>query len=227
MADLTSTQHDTTGTTGNYPTWGTTTGENSPWNVEGFLPSNMFNSSEAINSDKRTFQMQQQSQAYNSAEAQKARDWEERMSNTAMQRSVADYQKAGFSALAALGGGSASTPNVAAAHSAASGSRGGARDSAGPTLLSGILNLVGGLITSGMSSAAKIAVSAANNATKSDIADRTIASKKAFMEAAASNSHSSSALKDAQATIANMWASEYFERGLGDGFYHGPNHRKR
>lgn len=55
---------------------------------------------------------------YNKTEAQKNRDWQEYMSNTAMQRAVKDYEAAGLSPammFAGSGGNSASTPSGSSA----------------------------------------------------------------------------------------------------------------
>lgn len=54
---------------------------------------------------------------FNSAEAQKQRDWETEMSNTAYQRAYADMQKAGLNPNLAGGSGGASTPAGSAATS--------------------------------------------------------------------------------------------------------------
>ena len=61
-------------------------------------------------------------QNFNAQEAQKQRDWEERMSNTAHQRELQDFKAAGINpAITAMGGNGAATPNSAAASSGYSG----------------------------------------------------------------------------------------------------------
>lgn len=160
MADLLTNVSGSGGASNGYGTWGSQDVSN-PWGVNGFTFTNAYNSAEAINADRRAFQMQQQAQAYNSSEAVKQRDYEKMMSDTAVQRSVGDYKAAGFSPLAALGN-SASTPSGAVAHSESGG--GHAAHASNSGLLGGVLSLIGSLITKGMSSAAKVAASASSAA---------------------------------------------------------------
>ena len=56
-----------------------------------------------------------QQYAYNSAEAEKSRNWQEQMSNTSYQRAVEDLKKAGLNPVLAAFNGGASTPTGATA----------------------------------------------------------------------------------------------------------------
>lgn len=85
---------------------------------------------------------------FNSAEAQKSRDFQERMSNTAYQRAVADMQKAGINPILAFQQGGSSAPSGASA-SSGSGSASGSNfkgSSSSSDILQGLLKVIAGLI---------------------------------------------------------------------------------
>lgn len=94
------------------------------------------------------------SNEFSAAEAQKSRDFTERMSNTSYQRAVEDMQKAGINPVLAYSQGGASTPSSATASSSGAGSAGnrsryGSTDSKSSgfmELLSDMFGLIGGFL---------------------------------------------------------------------------------
>ena len=81
---------------------------------------------------KRQLELLQLENAFNAREAQKSRDWQERMSNTAYQRASEDLRKSGFNPALILGASGASTPVGATARSS---SKSGTSTSANATAL--------------------------------------------------------------------------------------------
>lgn len=94
------------------------------------------------------------SQLYNTAEAEKNRQWQTQMSNTAFQRQIKDLKNAGYNPLGLIGGSGATVGSSATAHSQA-GSSPSANATGVPYMHSA--SNVGGTISMLVSSASQLA----------------------------------------------------------------------
>lgn len=107
--------------------------------------------------------------AFNASEAQKQRDWEERLANSAYQRAVADMSKAGLNPYLAYSQGGSATPSGSAASSGTGVALRSGQQFA--QLLGNVIGLLSNLAATGVRSATQVATTKSINANRIAVAD--------------------------------------------------------
>lgn len=101
----------------------------------------------ANNAYFRQLDLDEHAREFNSAEAQKERDWAQMMRKTAYQDTVESMRAAGINPILAYSQGSVSTPSGSSASAGSGSSSGGYRPSGYSDPMNGVLKLVAGLIS--------------------------------------------------------------------------------
>lgn len=108
---------------------------------------------------KRDLFYMEKANEFNAAEAQKKRDWDERMSNTEITRRVKELRELGLNPILAINQGGASTPSGASASSSGYRSSSGYSSSGGSiNILSAIINALAGIYGTASTNATKLAL---------------------------------------------------------------------
>lgn len=139
-----------------------------------------FNANEMAQNNQllRDLHFQEQANAFNAQEAQKQRDFEERMSSSAYQRAMDDLKKAGLNPILAYSSPS-STPSGASASSSGGRSSSGYRSNSGVgNGLTTLVSLIAGIYTKGVDQALKSAMFDRVMDSKNSMFDREMAFKK-------------------------------------------------
>ncbi|UPW41072.1 DNA pilot protein [Sigmofec virus UA08Rod_5614] len=112
--------------------------------------SSFFNANNVAREDwLRNKQLMDLANSFSASEAQKNRDFQERMSNTSYQRAIDDMKKAGINPVLAFNQGGSSTPTGGFSTSVASSSGSSGRYNADGALLGGLLKLLSGFVQIG------------------------------------------------------------------------------
>lgn len=120
----------------------------------------------------RDLQKMEYTNQFSANEAEKKRQWDERMSNTSIQRMVSDAKTAGINPIFAIGQGGASTPSGASASgSSVSTTKSGDGGASLFNLLGTIASIASGMYNAGAKNATDLAISKDRNATNLAVAN--------------------------------------------------------